>query len=97
VSSRKDSIIKQMGESHWHETFDRQWELMHAIEEWMDVYLWEIDQETLHFANKRSKTILSLVYLIFKDHYNEIAKFVKKVKNDITVEDVIKWSEAKTS
>ena len=96
MTSSKKSAIRKMEESHWHETFNRQWELMRAIEEWMDVYVWEIDQETLHFANKKSKMILRLVYLLFEDHANQIGKFVKKTKRDMTVEDVIKWSEAKT-
>ena len=97
MTSSKKSAIRKMEEAHWHETVNRQWELMRAIEEWMDVYIWEIDKETLHFANKKSKMILRLVYLLFEEHADQIEKFVKKTMKDITVEDVIKWSEAKTS
>lgn len=97
MSSSRKSAVRKMEESHWHETFNRQWELMRTIEEWTDVYVWEIDQETLQFANKKSRMILRLVYLLFEDHANQIGKFAKKIKKDITVEDIIKWSESKTS
>ena len=97
MTSSKKSDIRKMEEAHWHETFNRQWELMEAIEEWMDVYIWEIDKETLHFANNKSKMILRLVFLLFETHADQIGKFVKKTMKDLTVEDVIKWSEAKTS
>ena len=38
MTSSKKSAIRKMEEAHWHETVNRQWELMRAIEEWMDVY-----------------------------------------------------------
>ena len=97
MTSSKKSVIRKMEEAHWHETVNRQWELMRAIEEWTDVYIWEIDKETLHFANKNSKMILRLVYLLFEAHADQIGKFVKKKTEDITVKDVINWSEAETS
>jgi hypothetical protein len=97
MTSSKKGAIRKMEEAHWHETVNRQWELMRPIEEWMDVYIWEIDKETLHFANKKSKMILRLVYLLFEAQADQIGKFVKKTMEDTTVKDVIKWSEAKTS
>lgn len=66
---------------------------MGRIEEWFEVYVWEVDQETIKFANKKSKMILRLVYLSFYRDLNKIERFVSKSEEYITVGDVIRWSE----
>ncbi len=97
MSSPQKGTLEKMAKSHWRETFNRQWESMKSINEWMNVYTWEIDQETLKFANKNAKMILRLVYLLFEDHLKEITKYSSKGKNEITVQDVLNWTENSTS
>lgn len=76
---------------------NRQWDLMSKIEEWMDVYVWEVDQATIKFANKKSKIILRLIHLLFYGNLKKIEKYASKNGKYITVGDVISWSEYMTT
>ena len=90
--SKKD----ETEDASWRETFNRQWESMKSIDEWLDVYIWEIDKETIHFANKKARIILRLAWRVFDDHSKEISKFVYADENHVRVEDVINWTNRQT-
>jgi hypothetical protein len=97
MKSAKKSAKEEKEVRQWHETFNRQWELMKSIKEWMDVYIWEIDKDTIMFANKKARIQLLMASMIFDDHMKEITKSLSKNGRDIKVGDILSWISNKFS
>lgn len=73
---------------------NRQWDLMGPFQEWLveKVYMWEIDKDTIRFANSSARKRILFLYDVWDKHYRCITKTYKKDQNHITITQVNDWT-----
>lgn len=73
---------------------NRQWDLMGPFQEWLaeNVYMWEVDKETIKFANSSAKKRIRFLYDVLDKNLRSITRTYRKDLNHITINEVNDWT-----
>jgi len=73
---------------------NRPWDVMGPFQEWLveKVYMWEIDSETIKFANSSARKRIKFLYDVFNKNLRSITRTYKKDSNHITINEVNDWT-----